>query len=187
MKRTAHVTALMLTAIALTLTGCGRSPVDPMQTSPLQPGSQAGRGVQGEDPTPTVGGGENGTAALTVAADSAGVLHVGRWTLSIHKNSLPQRAVISLSVTDPASMEVFVTVTPASANNFKVPIELVADCSDLPGMSLNTDTIYWWNGDWQEATDVTFQDGAKQMKAKTTVLSNARLGARETTVKPKGK
>jgi len=187
MKRTPHTLALILAAVALVLTGCGRSPVAPLEISPLQPGAQAGRVLQGEDPAPTPDGGNSGIAAITVAADSAGVLHVGRWTLTIHKNSLPERAVITMGVNNPASMEVYIDVNPPSANLFKVPIELVADCSDYPNVSLSTDTIYWWDGAWQEATDITFQAGSKLMKAKTTVLSNAMLGDRETTTKPHGK
>jgi len=187
MKRTPHIAALIVTAFALTLTGCGRSPVAPLETSPLQPGAQSGHLVRGEDPAPVTDGGHSGIAAITVAADSAGVLHVGRWTLTIHKNSLPERAVITMGVNDLAAMEVFIDVNPPSANQFKVPIELVADCSDYPDVSLSTDTIYWWDGAWQEATDITFQVGSKLMKAKTTVLSNAMLGDREATTKPHGK
>jgi hypothetical protein len=83
----------------------------------------------------------------------AGVLTVGRWTLTIHKNSHIDPATISMTVRDRQSMDVEILVTPASANVFQVPIELVANCSDQTNMVMTDQSIYFWNGDWEQATD----------------------------------
>jgi hypothetical protein len=53
-------------------------------------------------------------------------------TVTVRQPRLDQRVVV-------------LSVSPASANGFLVPVLLVADCSDMNLNLLNLQTIYWWN------------------------------------------
>ena len=176
MRKTTLSIALILGAMALT--GCSRNPVAPQVQVPSDPSTSSARGTQTEDPLPPDVVGEGGaTRTVHVEANEAGVLQVGRWSLTIHKNSHLSAATIAMTVTDPSSMEVSIEVIPASANVFQVPIELVADCSDQANMVLDENAIFFWNGTWEQATDITTQQGSMLIKAKTNQLSNAKISA----------
>ena len=188
MRKTNLTLALLLTASTLALTGCSRNPVAPEVNAPSDPG--AGTSVAGgvvEDQDPGVVGEGGATRALHVEANEAGVLTVGRWTVTIHKNSHLNAATVAMTVTDPEAMEVSIEVTPASANVFQVPIELTADCSDQQNMLPNENGIFVWEGTWVPAADQTSQDGSLIFKAKTTTLSSAKVGSMIEVVQGKGK
>ena len=178
MKKTPALIAL-LTLASLSLMSCSRNPMSPESNAPAQPGAVSMRGMSADDPDAPVLGSPGGTSSITVQANSAGVLHAGRWTLTIHKNSIQQDATITMTVTDPAAMEVAIEVIPASANLFQVPIELLADCSDYPGMNLDEESVYWWQDGWAQAPDNTVQWGSTTLKAKATVLRHARIDDRQ--------
>ena len=171
-----HTTSLaLLLAGTLALTGCGRNPVAPESAIPAGPGASTVQGTQTEDPAPDVVGEPGASASVHVAANEAGTLTLGRWSLTIHKNSHVDPATISMTILDPDAMEVLIEVSPASANVFQVPIELVADCTDQVNMVMEDNTIFWWNGGWEPATDVTTQNGSMLIKAKTGQLMNAKV------------
>ena len=188
MRKTNLTLALLLTASTLALTGCSRNPVAPEVNAPSDPG--AGTTVVGghtEDQDPGVVGEGGATRALHVEANEAGVLTVGRWTVTIHKNSHLDAATVAMTVTDPEAMEVQIEVTPASANVFQVPIELTADCSDQVNLVPSENGIFVWNGAWTWADDQTSQDGSLIFKAKTIHLTSAKVGTLIEVVKGKGK
>lgn len=167
---------------ALALTGCSRNPVAPQADVPTDPSATLGRGVQANDPEAPQGGEAGAVGTIHVESQEAGVLTVGRFTLTIHKNSHIDPSTISMTVRDRQSMEVEITVTPASANVFQVPVELVANLSDQTSMVMNDQAIYFWNAAWEQATDLTVQEGSMLIKAKANQLANARVDASATIV-----
>ena len=166
----------------LALTGCSRNPVAPQAAVPTDPSATLGRGVQTGEPEAPQGGEAGAVGTIHVESMDAGVLTVGRWTLTIHKNSHIDPATISMTVRDRQAMDVEIVVTPASANVFQVPIELVADCTDQTNMVMTDQSIYFWNGDWEQATDVTVQSGSMLIKAKAITLKNAMVSSSATIV-----
>lgn len=175
MSRTTVRSAILLGTLSMLLTGCGRDPVSPQLTLPGQLGAGGYGGTQTEDPPAPVEPQAGAGAELLVAANGEGSVRVGRFSLKVHKNSLRNAATITLTVSDPASMQVAIQVTPAEANDFQVPLELVADLSDRPDLNLDNQTIYWWDGDWQAAQDVTVQRGSKSVKARAQTLTSAKV------------
>ena len=174
--RNLHLSVAVLIG-ALALTGCSRNPVAPQVVVPAEPAATLGRGVQTQDPEAPQAGEAGLVGTIHVEAMGAGVVSVGRWTLTIHKNSHLDAAMVTLTVPDPQSMEVQIEVTPASANLFQVPIELVANLSDQTGLIMNEHTIYWWNGDWTADEAATAQAGSMLLKSKSTQLSSAKVGS----------
>jgi len=185
MRKSTLSLAFLISTLALT--GCGRNPVAPQGVVPTDPSASSARGTQSEDPIPDIVGEGGANGALHVASQEAGTLTVGRWTLTIHKNSHIDASTIALTVRDPNSMEVEIEVTPASANNFQVPIELVANCSDQPGMVMNDNAIFVWNEGWEQAADQNTQDGSMIIKAKMNQLKNAKVAAKATAETVRGK
>lgn len=176
--------ALLLTASMLALTGCSRNPVAPDLNAPADPGaSSSAAGGHEEDKDPGVVGEGGADGSLHVESMEAGVLTVGRWSLTVHKNSHIEASTISMTVPDLNSMEVMIEVSPASANVFQVPIELVADCSDQQNMVADQNAIFFLNGEWSMADDQTVQAGSLVYKAKVTQLMNAKVGTKVAIVK----
>lgn len=165
-------------ALALLLAGCGRSPVSPRAALPGEPGASAAWGSHADDPPAPVQGQPGANATLMVEANGEGTVSVGRFTLTIHKNSLTMPATITLTVPEPDAMQVEIEVSPAEANEFQVPIELVADLSDRPDVNLDSQTIFWWEGAWQEAQEVAVQRASRQLVARTQRLVGAKLDER---------
>jgi hypothetical protein len=187
MRKPHHLIALLLTASTLALTGCSRNPVAPDVNAPADPGASPMVGVREEEKEPVFVGEGGASGSMRLESGEAGVLTVGRWSVTVHKNSHIDAATIALTVTDPQSMEVQIEVIPASENLFQVPIELVANMSDQQNILLEEHAIQFWNGGWEQAADMTWQMGESTLKAKTTHLTNARVGSAVEVVKGKGK
>jgi hypothetical protein len=162
---------------ALALTGCSRNPVAPQADVPMEPTATLGRGVRTGDPEAPQGGEAGAIGTISVASMEAGVLTVGRWTLTIHKNSHIDASTITMTVRDRQSMEVEIQVTPANANVFQVPVELVADCTDQTNMVMDDQAIFWMNEGWEQATDLTVQAGSQFIKAKANALKSAMVSS----------
>jgi hypothetical protein len=165
---------------ALALTGCSRNPVAPQVVVPTDPSATLGRGIQTDEPEAPQGGEAGMVGTIHVEAMGAGVLTVGRWTLTIHKNSHIDPAMISMTIRDPQAMEVEIQVSPASANVFQVPIELVANCTDQTNLIMDDQAIFFFNEGWEQAPVVTVQEGSMLIKAKSSQLSNAMVSSATT-------
>jgi len=90
--------------------------------------------------------------SVTLAALLGGTLSVGRFTLIVPPAALRQRATITMRVPDPSTMRVELSISPASANNFRVPLTLVSNVSgtDVPVVSkLQTVWFDELNGVWR--------------------------------------
>jgi hypothetical protein len=146
------LSAVVLTTLAIFLTGCSRNPVAPT----IDPSASHGAGTAAVsvDPTdaPPSDGGTPLTRIQTLATTDEGLLVVGRWTLWIRKNSLTMPATVTLHVSDPEAMSVQIDVQPAAANNFKQPVILTANTSDVAGFDYSSGgMLIWSNGDWANA------------------------------------
>jgi len=152
MRHGSLLSAVVLTTLAVFLTGCSRNPVAP--TTSLSGAGGAGTTSVSKDPggdqPPVADGGTPSSETESFLATSEGTMTVGRWTLWFRKNSLTMPATITLRVSDPEAMDVQIDVKPPAANNFASPVVLTANMSDVQGFDYTTgDMQVWSNGDWQ--------------------------------------
>lgn len=176
MRRYQVTAVLMLGTLAIFLTGCSRNPVSPDLTSPAQGGASE-MGVEIHDTPTEVEGGVPAAVTAIFAADEAGRITVGRWTLDLHKNSLKMPATITLRVDNQDALDVHVEIVPAEAANFRVPAELSASLADLP--QTNYETMWMWyleNGDWDECADVAQHPNQQNVVARIDHLTSFRVG-----------
>jgi hypothetical protein len=80
-----------------------------------------------------------------------------------------------MSQPDPNVMQVEFTVTPADANNFQVPLKLVADCSNEAPSIVQGETISWWNGMWVDADKKTVTNDGVTIMATCKALTSAKV------------
>src|SRR5262252_2794382 len=154
MRHGSLLSAVILTTLAVFLTGCSRNPVAPSIDPSARPGAGAGL-IAPEDNPPPADGGTPQTRVVSLTATDGGDFVVGRWTLSIRKNSLTMPATITLHVSDPEAMVVQIDVQPAAANVFKQPVILTANTSDIAGFDYSTGWLSIWSGGaWQSAGSV---------------------------------
>ena len=152
MRLSSLLPAVILTTMAIFLTGCSRNPVAPSVGPAAGPGAGAAAVVVPEDPPPPADGGTPETRVISLTAADGGDFVVGRWTLSIRKNSLTMPTTITLHVSDPEAMVVQIDVQPAAANAFQQPVILTANTSDIAGFDYTTGSMSIWSGgDWQNA------------------------------------
>jgi hypothetical protein len=78
-------------------------------------------------PVPAGSGPLNGSAQIS--ADKGGVVTVGRFTLNIPPHALRQNATIGISVSDQSILQCDLSISPASANGFSIPVTLSSDFS----------------------------------------------------------
>jgi hypothetical protein len=175
--------AMLLAAVSLFLTGCAQNIVSPEAARSSGPGAGTLGGVRLPDPPEPIVGGPGATDAVTLAVGQAGTLHAGRFTLFIHQNSLKQGATVTMWASDPSSMQVEFTVTPAEANDFQVPPHVTADLSDLPSVDVTTQTMYYWEGAWEIPNDVIVDANAHTVMATMHQLSTCRVGDEPNTKK----
>jgi len=149
MRHGSLLTAVVLTTLAVFLTGCSRNPVAPT----IGPAAVSGTGsaLLGEVPSdtpPVADGGTPSTRVQTLAITDEGLIVVGRWTLYIRKNSLKMPATITMHVADPEAMEVDIDVQPAAANNFGQTVFLTANMTDVGNFDYSAGGLLTWDGAW---------------------------------------
>jgi hypothetical protein len=147
MRRTPVHALMLVAAMAAALTGCSRLPTAPSSGAAAAPAIIG----QVDDPIPPGAGGAGGFNSVTLAVGEGGSVQYGNFTLVIHKNSLKMPATIKIIQPDPNVLEAEFEVTPPAANDFQVPVRLVADCSNQPASVVKNETVYWWNGTWVES------------------------------------
>jgi len=156
MRKGSLLSAVVLTTMAVLLTGCSRNPVAPTLDRSAAPGAGTAAVAVVPDDPPPADGGTPGTITESFVATSEGTMTVGRWTLWFRKNSLTQPTTITMRVTDPEAMDVQIDVQPPAANNFAQSLVLTANTSDLSGFDYGTASMaVWSNGDWQPASKKT--------------------------------
>ena len=174
MRHGSLLSAVILTTAVL-LTACSRNPVAPTVDPSAAPGAGTSAVSTVPDDPPPSDGGSPLWDAVQIDATGKSSLSVGRFTLQIRKNSLRMPATITLRVTDPKSMNIQIDVQPPAANDFRQPVLLTADLSDVQGFNYSTGTMMYWSGSWQQATDVTANAGQQNVVAALKQLSNCKV------------
>lgn len=153
MHRTRLPVALLVAALAAAAASCSRLPNAPSADASLGRGaSPSVIGRVDDPPPPVVGGGGGVINSIDLPAGVGGTVTAGRFTLVIDKNSLKMPAKITIIQPDIRDMRVEFEITPPEANDFQVPVQLVADCSQDPLDQVVQETTYWWGADgWKEA------------------------------------
>jgi len=167
--------AVILTTVAVFLTGCSRNPVAPSTGTTTQPG--AGTSVIGSlpDDPPSSDGGTPITRTVALTATDEGAITVGRFTLWVRKNSLKMPATITLRVNDPEAMDVILTISPAAANDFASPVILTANTSDVANFDYATGTMQYWDGAWEQLANVASHPNQENVVAHLDHLSNCKV------------
>ena len=156
----------VLMGAVLLLSGCGQSPVGP--TDPSQ-GSGAG-GTRQAPPLVTVA--PDGTvtyvdapydtmketpggvlplppasvrASAWISGSVGGVVRAGRFAVRIPAGAFLGLAQVTVTMPDSSMMLCDLSISPASANQFKVPVQLVADLSATDMTDASTCTMYWYD------------------------------------------
>ena len=175
MRKDSLLSAVVLTTMAVLLTGCSRNPVAPTLDPSAAPGAGTAAVAVIPDDPPPADGGTPGSITESFVATSEGTMTVGRWTLWFRKNSLTMPATVTMRVTDPEAMDVQIDVQPAAANNFAAPVVLTANLSDVAGFDyLTGDMVVWSNGGWQSLPSKTASSHPNQQNvvAHFTTLAN---------------
>jgi hypothetical protein len=175
MRRGSLLPAVVITTLAVFLTGCSRNPVAPTLNPTVGPG--AGSTVISsipDDPPPSDGGTPSSRTVMLATTDE-GLVSVGRWTLWIRKNSLKMPATITMHVSDPEAMEVQIEVQPAEANDFASPAVLTASLSDLQSFDYSTGTLMYWSNDWQWSTDTSSHPNQQNIVGHFKSLTDTRV------------
>ena len=168
----------LLAVLAAVLTSCSRIPTAPSTDAQLDRGSANQAIGQVDDNPPPIQGQGGIVKSITLPVGVGGTLTAGRFTLVIHKNSLKMGATLTVIQPDPDVMQVEFEVTPAAANDFQVPVQLVADCSNDPLAHVEQETLYWWDGQWQEASSVSLDHATRSLTAHAHHLSNGKVSLR---------
>lgn len=178
MRRFQLLTVLLLGTLAMFLTGCSRNPASPDLSIPT-PGGAAPMAITTDEAPDDVEGGTPAQVTQAFLASEDGTLTVGRWTLTLHKNTLKMPATITMRVANEFAMEVEIEVVPAEAADLRVPAYLWANMSDQPGTDYSAVTMYEWNTDtWVEMTDCTPHEREQNLMAKRARLGNSKVDAR---------
>src|SRR5690348_10465557 len=98
MRHGSLLSAVVLTTMAVFLTGCSRSPVAPTVDPSAGPGAGTAASIVVPDDPPPSDGGTPQTRTVLLTASDQGDFVVGRWTLSVRKNSLKMPATITMHV-----------------------------------------------------------------------------------------
>jgi len=172
MRRTSLSVLLLIAALAAALVGCSRMPTAPTAAARSGAGSSI---IKIDDvPPPIVPGADN---VITLGVGDEGQVSSGRFRLVVHKNSLKMQATIRVLQPDPNVMQVMFEITPPEANDFQVPVQLEADCSNEPLDLVKNETFYWWDGGWNIADAVSLDHASRTITVHDHSLRNGMVDA----------
>jgi len=139
-------------AILLAVAGCSNLPTQPL--APSQPGS--GAAVTGGEPAQVLGlfeGSKTSANSKTVVIGLlGGIVSVGDFTVIVPPAALLRTATITVTQPDLAHPVVNLSISPASANRFLLPVLLVANAGRMNPSLLSLATISYMNpatGNWE--------------------------------------
>jgi hypothetical protein len=134
----------------LAVAGCSTMPTQPLSPS----GSQSAIGANGSAQTLSLLGGSSTTTSKTaVIGLLGGSVSAGDFTVVFPPASLTQTATVTVSQPDPAHPVVNLSISPASANKFLLPVLLVANARPMDRTLLSTACISYYNpatGKWED-------------------------------------
>lgn len=140
-----HLRPLVLgLAVLLAAAGCSNLPTSPMASNPSAPvttgGSQQllglGDGLIGSNST------TEATKTMTVLG---GTLSAGDFTLVVPPLALRQTATITVRQPDPSKPVVELSISPATANGFRIPVLLAGNASKMDRSLVSVACISYWN------------------------------------------
>lgn len=133
-------------AVMLTACGCSNMPTKPEGMGQSQ-APLAASGAEQVQPIglPLLNGGGNVTTRTVMVGLLGGIVSVGDFTLVIPPAALPQPAAVTVRQADLDHPVVDLTISPASANHFRLPVLLVANARKMDPSLLSIAQISWWN------------------------------------------
>lgn len=147
--RLLHATAVV--AGALALAGCSRGTLGPGSNVIQDPMFLTDRSGPGLTSDP--GSVEPLAGSAVIDGSQGGQLKVGRFTLTVPAGAFKGPATISIRVPNPTQVRCQLEITPASANQFDVPVILRTDCSGTNGLDPALLTEIWFDetsGVWRQ-------------------------------------
>jgi len=149
-------------AVLLAVAGCSNMPTAPQAA--IQPGSSAST-ANGTDGAPAqvlglnlLGGSSSTTTKTVVVGLLGGVISVGDFTVVIPPLALTRTATITVSQPDLAHPFVNLSISPASANHFLLPVLLTANAKRLDPALLSLAYISYYNpatAQWERVPGVS--------------------------------
>ena len=149
---------LFLTSLVLllALAGCSNMPTAPVNPSGASATSSDGSSAQ---VLGLLGGSSSSTTSKSaVIGLLGGVVSVGDFTVVVPPLALTQTATVTVSQPDLAHPVVNLSIAPASANHFLLPVLLTANVKRLDPSLLSVSTISYYNpttGQWETVPGVT--------------------------------
>ena len=138
-------------SFSLALAGCSNMP-----TQPVAPSSSESAIGTSREPAQVLGlleGSSSTTTTTAVIGLLGGTVKAGDFTVVFPPASLTQRATVTVSQPDPAHPIVNLSITPASANKFLLPVLLTANAKRMDPALLSTAKISYYNpatGQWED-------------------------------------
>jgi hypothetical protein len=148
------LTLALSLAVLLAVAGCSDLPTKPPNA--LGDGSSAT--ATGEAPAEVLGldllgGGQSATTTKSATIGLlGGTVAVGNFTVVVPPGALTRTATITVSQPDLAKPVVNLSISPATANRFLLPVLLVADARSMDRSLLSIATIGYYNpatGKWE--------------------------------------
>ena len=133
-------------AVLLAAPGCSNMPTKPESSSQSE-ASLAAPGVQQAQAIslPLLDGGGDVTSRSAPMGLLGGTVSVGDFTLIVPPAALTRPAVVTVRQADLAHPIVELSISPASANGFRLPVLLVANARKMDPSLLSVAQISWWN------------------------------------------
>ncbi len=130
-----------LGVLAMAMWGCSSLPTTPVLDPqpnfvkvPLPPGGA----LSASEETPSEVSGE-------IDGALGGTLTHGRFQLVVPPGAFSGVATLTIRMPDPAEMRCELHITPEEANQFAVPVQLVADCSGAEGVDFSKLETLWFD------------------------------------------
>jgi hypothetical protein len=152
MRRSPTFLIALSLAVLVSAAGCSNLP-----TQPTAPGASGASALTHDESSELLGlesllGSSSQTTTTKRIGILGGVVAAGNFKVVIPPGALLTTATITVSQPDPARPVVDLSIFPASANNFLLPVLLVADASPMEQSLLSVARIGYWNpktGAWE--------------------------------------
>ncbi|HYR51896.1 MAG TPA: hypothetical protein VET83_04710 [Candidatus Dormibacteraeota bacterium] len=155
----------VLVGTVVVLAGCSKSPLSPgdggslgrLMPPPVATFSEDGTvayvwapvAQKAGDPLPSDTATVRGVSrSCDMDGEKGGTLQVGRFSLNVPPGALAGPATVTISMPDSSLMICELSITPQSANGFRVPVELTADLSSPALADAHEFTMYLYDPSW---------------------------------------
>lgn len=135
---------LALSLAALTTLASGCAPNTGALVAPSDPGSPAFLRVPAGAAQP-FGSSTSSSVSKDLDGTKGGTFRNGRFTLVVPPGAYSGKATLTILVPDASVMECQLSITPADANRFLVPVQLVADWSGATNVDVASLETLWYD------------------------------------------